>query len=172
MNEVLGFYKSILEAAGSLLVRQLAEFTIKLAAFEFLLSSLGETVRPYLITQSWDRLVLGVHAKDHQICPQCFQVKPYGDYLRLLDLRNKCGDCRGANERRRKRVAQHWKEEQRRVEGLREKLFSEFRQHRTILGEPAEGERASLEGDLEQRLDQVPAGHTPRESRPAPGTRI
>ena len=160
MNEVLGYYRSILKASDNLLVVQLAEFAIKLAAFEFLLSSLGETVRPYLITQSWDRLVLGVHAKDHQICPQCFQVKPYGDYLRLLDLRNKCGHCRGANERRRKRVAQHWKEEQRRAEGLREKLFRKLRQRRTSLAAPVEDEMVSSEDGLERHLDRVPAAHT------------
>jgi len=99
------------------------EQTIKNVAADFLLRALPGAAPDYLKAEPWHRLVLALDLRGSQICSQCFEVKRYGDFKRPLDFRNKCSECRSANDRVRQQASREWKA------GVRKNLSGELRSH-------------------------------------------
>ena len=126
MNERLySYYRGWLDPPFDVPVELIrcTEQTIKNIAVEFLLQEIPGAAADYLKAEPWHRLVLALDLRGSQICSQCFKVKPYVDFKRPLDFRNKCSECRSANYRVRQQASREWKA------GVRKNLSGELRSH-------------------------------------------
>ena len=116
MNERLySYYRGWLDPPFDVPVELIrcTEQTIKNIAVEFLLQEIPGAAADYLKAEPWHRLVLALDLRGVQICGQCFEVKPYTDFSRPLDVRNKCRACRSTNAQTRQEASRRWKAEAR-----------------------------------------------------------